>query len=70
MFEGDGYEGLAIAVMTAAVQRRKVPLIVNVPNRGAIPGLRDDDVVEVTCQVDEHGHTRWHRAQCRPQPAR
>lgn len=55
MFEGDGYEGLAIAVMTAAVQRRKVPLIVNVPNGGAIPGLRDDDVVEVTCQVDEHG---------------
>jgi 6-phospho-beta-glucosidase len=55
MFEGDGYEGLAIAVMTAAVQRRKVPLIVNAPNLGAIPGMRDDDVVEVTCQVDEHG---------------
>jgi 6-phospho-beta-glucosidase len=55
MFEGDGYEGLAIAVITAAVQRRKVPLIVNAPNLGAIPGLRDDDVVEVTCQVDEHG---------------
>jgi len=55
MFEGDGYEGLAIAVMTAAVRRHKVPLIVNVPNLGAIPGLRDDDVVEVTCQVDEHG---------------
>jgi 6-phospho-beta-glucosidase len=55
MFEGDGYEGLAIAVMTAVVQRRKVPLIVNAPNLGAIPGFRDDDVVEVTCQVDEHG---------------
>jgi len=55
MFEGDGYEGLAIAVMTAAVQRHKVPLIVNAPNRGAIHGLLDDDVVEVTCQVDEHG---------------
>jgi 6-phospho-beta-glucosidase len=55
MFEGDGYEGLAIAVMTAAVQRRKVPLIVNVRNMGAIGGLRDGDVVEVTCQVDEHG---------------
>ena len=55
MFEGDGYEGLAIAVMTAAVQRRRVPLIVNVPNMGAIGGLQDDDVVEVTCQVDEHG---------------
>jgi 6-phospho-beta-glucosidase len=55
MFEGDGYEGLATAVMTAAVQRLRVPLILNVPNRGAIPNLRDSDVVEVTCLADEHG---------------
>ena len=31
------------------------PLILNVANRGAIPRLRDDDVVEVTCMADEHG---------------
>ena len=55
VFEGEGYEGVATAVMTAAVQRRKIPLILNVPNRGAIGGLRDDDVVEVTCLADEHG---------------
>jgi 6-phospho-beta-glucosidase len=55
MFEGDGYEGLATAVMVAGVQRRKMPLIVNTANRGAIPDLRDTDVVEVTCMVDEHG---------------
>ncbi len=55
MFEGDGYEGLATAVMVSGVQRRKMPLIVNTPNRGAIPDLRDTDVVEVTCMVDEHG---------------
>ena len=55
VFEGDGYEGLAITVIAAAVQRRKAELIVNAPNLGAIAGLRDDDVVEVTCQVDEHG---------------
>jgi len=55
MFEGDGYEGLATAVMVSAVRRRKMPLIVNTPNRGAIPDLRDTDVVEVTCMVDEHG---------------
>jgi 6-phospho-beta-glucosidase len=54
-FEGEGYEGVATAVMAATVQRRKSPLILNVPNRGAIHGLRDDDVVEVTCLVDEHG---------------
>ncbi len=55
MFEGDGYEGLAIAVMTAAVRRKKASLIVNVQNLGAIRDFRDDDVVEVTCTVDEHG---------------
>ncbi|MGZ5319596.1 MAG: family 4 glycosyl hydrolase [Actinomycetota bacterium] len=55
MSEGDGYEGLATAVTVAGVRRRKTPLIVNVPNRGAIPDLRDTDVVEVTCMVDEHG---------------
>jgi 6-phospho-beta-glucosidase len=55
VFEGEGYEGVATAVMAAAVQRRKIPLILNVPNRGAIGGLRDNDVVEVTCLTDEHG---------------
>jgi 6-phospho-beta-glucosidase len=55
VFEGEGYEGVATAVMTAAVQRRKVPLILNTANRGAVVGLRDDDVVEVTCLADEHG---------------
>lgn len=55
VFEGEGYEGVATAVMAAAVHRRKIPLILNVPNRGAVGGLRDDDVVEVTCLADEHG---------------
>jgi 6-phospho-beta-glucosidase len=55
MFEGKGYEGVATAVMTAEIQRRTVPLILNVVNRGAVRSLRDDDVVEVTCVADEHG---------------
>jgi len=55
MFEGEGYEGVATAVMVSALQRRRVPLILNVPNRGAIRDLRDDDVVEVTCMADQHG---------------
>ena len=55
MFEGDGYEGLATAVMTAAAQQRAVPLIVNARNGGAIHDLREDDVVEVTSVVDEIG---------------
>jgi 6-phospho-beta-glucosidase len=55
LVEGEGYAGVATAVMLASSQRRKVPLILNVPNRGAIHGLGDDDVVEVTCMMDEHG---------------
>jgi len=35
MFEGEGYEGLATAVMTCATQRVKAPLILNTPNGGA-----------------------------------
>jgi len=55
VFEGEGYAGVATAVMAAAVQRRRESLILDVPNRGAIAGLLDDDVVEVTCTFDEHG---------------
>jgi 6-phospho-beta-glucosidase len=55
VFEGEGYQGVAMAVMLAAVQRRATPMILNTANLGAIGGLRDDDVVEVTCVADEHG---------------
>jgi 6-phospho-beta-glucosidase len=54
-FEGDGYEGLAIGVMSATVSRTRADLILNVPNRGAIADLEETDVVEVSCVVDEHG---------------
>jgi 6-phospho-beta-glucosidase len=52
---GEGYQGVAMAVMRAAARRRPTPMILNTANRGAIGGLRDDDVVEVTCVADEHG---------------
>jgi 6-phospho-beta-glucosidase len=55
LFEGEGYEGVATSVMLTAAQRVRVPLILNVPNRGAIGCLADEDVVEVTCMMDEHG---------------
>jgi 6-phospho-beta-glucosidase len=55
LFEGEGYEGVATAVMLTAARRLRVPLILDVPNRGAIRCLGDDDVVEVTAMMDEHG---------------
>ena len=50
-----GYAAVAAAVMASVELRRKTSLILNVPNHGAIPDLRDGDVVEVSCLVDEHG---------------
>jgi 6-phospho-beta-glucosidase len=55
LFEGDGYEGVATAVMASIIGDRRAPLIVNARNDGAIEGLRADDVVEVTCDVDGDG---------------
>lgn len=57
MLEDEGYAGLALSVMEAAVRKQKTTLVLNVPNRGAIADLAPDDVVEVTCLVDEHGPT-------------
>ena len=52
--EGEGYGGVALDLLTAGTGRSS-ELVVNVPNRGAIPGMRDDDVVEVACRCDADG---------------
>ncbi|MDB5074086.1 MAG: glycoside hydrolase family 4 [Chloroflexi bacterium] len=46
---------LAIDVMDALYNDRKEVLPVNVPNRGAIPGLPDDLIVEVPGYIDRTG---------------
>jgi 6-phospho-beta-glucosidase len=53
--EEGGYAAVAAAVMASVELRRKTSLILNVPNHGAIPDLRDEDVVEVSCLVDGDG---------------
>lgn len=52
---GDGYTGIAMAVMRAIVRNEPGRLIVNVRNRGAIPGIATESVVEVPCIVDGRG---------------
>jgi 6-phospho-beta-glucosidase len=52
---GGGYEAVALAVMRAIVRDDPASLIVNVPNRGALPGLPNDAVIEVPCVVDAQG---------------
>jgi 6-phospho-beta-glucosidase len=52
--EGEGYAGVALDILTAAEGEPR-SLVANVPNRGAIPGMRGDDVVEVVCRADHTG---------------
>lgn len=48
----EGYSGVALGVMGALLSPDAPAVtILNVPNRGAIPGMMDDDIVEVTCFV-------------------
>ncbi len=52
---GGGYEGVALALMRSLAGGPPSRLVLNVRGRGAVPGLRDDDVVEVPCTVTADG---------------
>jgi 6-phospho-beta-glucosidase len=52
----EGYSAVALELIEALTGRAAAPIL-NVPNRGALPGMSDDDVVEVTCHVN-HGVVR------------
>lgn len=51
----EGYAGVAFNYIESMIQDKPMDLALCVPNRGAILGLADDDVVEVTCIVDKNG---------------
>jgi 6-phospho-beta-glucosidase len=53
--EGEGYAGVALSLMEALSGGGTIRTGLNVVNNGAISDLRDDDVVEVSCIVDESG---------------
>lgn len=54
--QSDGYAGVALNLVAAyqsdTTDRKPFTMIASVPNNGAISGLRDDDVVEITCHVN------------------
>jgi 6-phospho-beta-glucosidase len=55
-FEGaTGYHRIAVEAIRALMSARPHTMVLNVPNRETITGLRPDDVVEVPCVVDESG---------------
>ncbi|MGH3313974.1 MAG: 6-phospho-beta-glucosidase, partial [Streptomyces sp.] len=53
--DGGGYDRVALALMRAISRNERTTLILNVPNRTAVPGLDADAVVEVPCLVDAGG---------------
>jgi 6-phospho-beta-glucosidase len=55
--DGGGYDQVALALLRAIARDEPAELILNVRNRGTLPFLDDDAVVEVPCRVDSGGPT-------------
>ena len=53
--DGGGYDRMALALMHAIAHDEPATMVLNVRNRGTLPGLDDDAVVEVPCAVDAAG---------------
>lgn len=53
--DGEGYEGVALSLMTALTGGRTTVLVLDVRNTTAVAGLDADAVVEVPCVVDSNG---------------
>ncbi len=49
--DAGGYAGVALKYMRAKNTGKESEMILCVPNQGAIPGLLDTDVVEITCTL-------------------
>ena len=53
--EGMGYAGVMLDCIEGLQSKHGRTLVLSVLNQGAIPFLKEDDVVEVTCHVDSRG---------------
>ena len=53
--EGMGYAGVMLDCIEGMQSEEGRTLVLSVLNQGAIPFLRDEDVVEVTCRVSKNG---------------
>lgn len=52
-----GYAGVALKFIETAQSGKTDTMIMCIPNEGSIHGLHDDDVVEITCDVNANGCT-------------
>ena len=62
-----GYAGVALRYIEAVGEQLDKEMILCAPNEGAIPGLRDDDVVELTCTIHK-GNILTHKVNPDPIP--
>lgn len=53
--DGEGYAGVALGIVAALAGGTPIRSGLNTRNDGAITGLRDADVVEVSCTIDADG---------------
>jgi 6-phospho-beta-glucosidase len=53
--DDEGYAAVALGCIEAIATGKLHFTGLNVPNNGAIAGMRDDDVVEITCWIDGEG---------------
>lgn len=61
--DSGGYAGVALKFIEIMQAKTKGTMILCVPNRGAIPDLQDEDVVEITCNISREGVSP-HRVLC------
>ena len=50
-----GYAGVALQFIEARAVGKEIEMVLSIPNDGAIDGLEDDDVVEISCVVGKDG---------------
>lgn len=51
--DGGGYAGVALNFINAYHTGQPVEMVLSIPNEGAIEGLADDDVVEISCLINK-----------------
>lgn len=51
----EGYAGVALNYIEAKNNNHPIDLAINVPNKGALDFMKDDDIIEITCMVDGAG---------------
>lgn len=53
--DNDGYAGVALNIIRAMRAGEGYRMVLSVPNGDSIPALKPEDIVEVTCTVDQGG---------------